>query len=326
MSKVFEALRRLEKDTNGLSAEFAADAQAIFKEGPAAAQAVPPVEHASPALQNGNGGAHHHVVLEELPHETETYTDLEPSGFRTLPVRLSEDSPLMPFIPLEPSHQRAGEQYRIIRTKIVQHPRSPRVMVVSSVDSGDGKTVSAVNIAAALALKSDVNVLLIDGDLRRGKISDLLGLPNSPGLTDVMVGTQSPHEAIIQVEQFPNLHVLTAGTGLTNPTELLDSLRWRILVQELRKQFDYVVLDTPPIGSVADCDLIQAVSDGILLVARQDYTNRSRCMKAISSIPPERLLGVVLNCVEDWFLAKTASYYGYYPDPKGPNSKPKSVK
>ena len=294
MSKVFEALRRLEKDSNGISADFGGEVQAIFSE--------PVVTSAAPE----------NVIPVAVPSEPIA------SGFRSLPVRVSVESPLIPFMPAEQSHQRAGEQYRIIRTKIVQHPRSPRVMVVSSVDSGDGKTTSSINVAAALALKSEVNVLLVDGDLRRGKIGTLLGLPETPGLTDVLAGTCSPEEAIVQAEQFPNLHILAAGTRQANPTELLDSPRWRALVQQFRKRFNYVILDTPPIGYLADYDLVQAVSDGVLVVARMDYTKRSRCLKALKSIPEERLIGVILNCVDEWFLGnKSRSYYSYAPDSKG---------
>jgi receptor protein-tyrosine kinase len=193
-------------------------------------------------------------------------------------------------------------------------------MVVSSADSGDGKTVSAINVAAALALKNEVNVLLVDGDLRRGQIAALLGVPDTPGLTDVLVGTCSPEEVIVQAQQFPNLHILPAGARLSNPTELLDSPRWRALAQQLRSRFDYVILDTPPIGSVADYDLIETVSDGVLMVARPDFTNRSRCLKALSSIREHRLIGVILNCVEDWFLSRNSSYYSY-----GHSSKPENL-
>ena len=294
MSKVFEALRKLEKDSNGISADFGGEVQAIFQESAPS--------HQTPSiLENGNGTVHTEAIA---------------SGFRALPVRVSVDSPLMPFMPLEQSHQRAGEQYRIIRTKIVQHPRSPKVMVVSSVDSGDGKTTSSINVAAALALKSEVNVLLVDADLRRGKICELLGIPEAPGLTDVLMGANSPEEAIVRAEQFPNLHILSAGSRQANPTELLDSPRWRALVQQFRKRFNYVILDTPPIGYLADYDLLQAASDGVLVVARLDYTNKTRCLKALKTIPEERLIGVILNCVEDWFLAKGSSYYSYSPSPK----------
>lgn len=291
MSKVFESIRRLESESDQVSSDLLSEAKAIFRDTVAVRPTVP----------ESNGTSVHEIQS------------------RVLPVRVSADAPLMPFTPDEDSHARAGEQYRIIRTKIVQHPRSPRVMAISSVDPGDGKTVTSINVAASLALKNETSVLLVDCDLRRGHIADLVGFPDSPGLTDVLTGSASPDQAIVRAQQFPNLHILPGGTRLANPTELLDSPQWRTLCQQFRKQFDYVILDTPPIGSLADYDLIQAAADGILLVARPDYTNRTRCLNALRNIPADRLIGVILNCVEDWFLAKNSSHYGYYaysPAPK----------
>ena len=289
MSKVFESIRRLEAESDSVSSDLLSEAKSIFKD-----TNIP----VKPVAAESNGRSAH-TAGREAPH-------------RVLPVRISAASPLMPFTPDDLSHARAGEQYRIIRTKIVQHPRSPRMMAVSSVDSGDGKTETSVNVAAALALKNETRVLLVDCDLRRGHIAGLLGFPDTPGLTDLLSGSVTGGEAIIQAQQFPNLHILPGGTRLQNPTELLDSPQWRALCQQLRKEFDYVILDTPPIGSLADYDLIQAVADGILLVARPDYTNRTRCLNALNSISADRLIGVILNCVEDWFLAKSSSHYGYY--------------
>jgi Mrp family chromosome partitioning ATPase len=225
MSKVFEALRRLETEPDNISSMLVADAKTILQEpspAPAEDEAFattgPPVDFAVAPTQ---------------------------SGTRVMPVRVSIESPLIPF---EDTHEKAAEQYRIIRTKLVQHPASPRVIVISSVDSGDGKTVTSINLAATLALKSQVTVLLIDGDLRRGAIADLLGIPETPGLADVLGKTCSRADAIVQLEQFGNLHVLPAGTRLTNPTELLDSPQWQLLIQELRQDFEYIIVDSPPLN------------------------------------------------------------------------------
>ena len=105
-----------------------------------------------------------------------------PAATKTEPVRHAalRISALAPMFPLDEAHPSASEQYRIIRTKIMQHLAEPRVIVVSSPASGDGKTITSINIAACLALKPDTSVLLVDGDLRRPMISNLLGLPEAP--------------------------------------------------------------------------------------------------------------------------------------------------
>jgi len=307
VSKDFESIQRLEAESGSVSSELLSEAKSIFKDSPIPAK--PPATESNGTSSRTAGPT---VAPSAVPNAVSNAgTHVGHDVRRVLPVRLSSASPLLPFTAEELNHTRAGEQYRIIRTKIVQHPRSPRVMAVSSVDSGDGKTVTSVNVAAALALKNDTKVLLIDCDLRRGRIAELVGFPETPGLTDVLTGA-AIGDAIVQTQQFPNLHILPGGARLANPTELLDSPQWHALCQQLRKQFDYVILDTPPIGALADYDLIQASADGILLVVRPDYTNRTRCLNAINSVSADRLIGVILNCVEDWFLSRSSSHYGYY--------------
>lgn len=239
-------------------------------------------------------------------------------AIRTLSLRLPAPSPLLPF---EKGQQRPSEQYRILRTKIGQHPRQPHLIVVSSPAPGDGKSVSAVNIAGALSMKSEGQVLLVDADLRKSAIDGLLGLPESPGLTDLLKGTCALEEALVQIAEFPNLFVLCAGTRSNNPVELLDSARWPSLCARLRGLFRYVVLDSPPEGAVADYDLIQAVSDGVILVIRPDHTNRLLCQKSLEGVPKAKFLGVLLNCVPDWSPAKStgADYYYYSSDKMYPN-------
>jgi capsular exopolysaccharide synthesis family protein len=148
------------------------------------------------------------------------------------------------------------------------------MIAISSAGSGDGKTTSAINIAGALALKQDMRVLMVEGDLRQGSISAQLGIEATPGLAEVLSGLCSLDEAIVQTENLPNLHILPGGRTLANPAELLDSPAWRAMAPDLRERFHFVVVDTTPIGVVADYDLIQAVCDGTVVVLRPDHTDR----------------------------------------------------
>jgi len=229
---------------------------------------------------------------------------------RTLPLRLSVTVPLLPFD--KPS--RISEQYRILRTKLVQLPHQPRVVAISSPGPADGKTVTAVNLAGALALKSDANVLLLDADFRRSTIHAKLGLPLAPGLSDVLLGKCALESALIRTEQLEHLYILTAGETRINPVELLDSSRWEAVCAQLRQLFRYIIVDCPPVAAVADYDLIQAACDGVILVARPDHTKRELCLGALKCVPQSRLIGVVLNGVEDWFLKKDSHYDSYYYD------------
>jgi capsular exopolysaccharide synthesis family protein len=246
-----------------------------------------------------------------VPAVPEAAPDKAPAlaAIRTLGLRLPAPSPLLPF---EEGQWRPSEQYRILRTKIGQHPKQPHLIVVSSPAPGDGKSVSAINTAGALSMKSEGRVLLVDADLRKSAIHAQLGLPESPGLADVLKGTCSLEAALVRVQEFPNLFVMSAGTPVDNPVEMLDSEPWKELCARLRGLFRYVVLDTPPAGAVADYDLIQAVCDGVILVIRPDHTNRLLCRKSLETIPKAKFLGVLLNCVPDWSPGQRAGADYYY--------------
>jgi capsular exopolysaccharide synthesis family protein len=187
----------------------------------------------------------------------------------------------------------------------------PRVIVISSAGAGDGKSVTAINVAGALALKSE-RVLLMDADFRRSSIHGHLGLPDSPGLAEVLTEACTLEEALVRMEQFQTLFVLAAGAAKSNPAELLDNPTWPSLIARVRELFDYVIVDSPPMSAVADYDLIQAPCDGLLLVARPDHTSRRLCLKALEDARQDKLIGVLLNCVDKWFMTKYQSTDYYY--------------
>jgi capsular exopolysaccharide synthesis family protein len=158
-----------------------------------------------------------------------------------------------------------------------------------------------MNIAAALALKEDARILLVDADFRHSRCGQWLEVRDTPGLTDFLSGKRSLEEAVVQVEQFPNLHFLPAGEAGGNPAELLDSPQAKALFSYLRRQFSFTIVDSPPVGSVADYDILQAMCDGVLVVVRPDHTKRSLYSRAIEAVPKEKLLGILLNDVKPWF-------------------------
>jgi receptor protein-tyrosine kinase len=217
----------------------------------------------------------------------------------------------VPVLPFEDQSEEAAEQYRIARTKIVHHPRRPKTIAVTSPSTGDGKTITAINIAGALSLKAASKILLMDVDFRRSSVYGLLGLQKSPGLAEVLSGECALEEAVIEAQEYPNLNILVSGEAKANPSELLESPRWHALCDAIRTQYEYVILDTPPMGAVADCDLIQLAADGILMVLRPEHTQRSNCMRALGSISKEQLIGVLLNCTKSWPLGKQTGGYGY---------------
>jgi protein-tyrosine kinase len=224
-------------------------------------------------------------------------------------IRLRAGSPLLPFDTGEADV--AAEEYRRVRTKILQHTMQPRLILVSSPAAGDGKSVTALNLAGALALNRDARVLLADMDLRRPTIAALLGVPERDGVAEVLAGSCSLEDAVVRLEPFPNLFLLPAGKDRRNPAELLSSPRWKALSEKFRSQMTYVVLDGPPVEAVAEYSLLQEFSDGVLFVVRKGHTIRSLLYRAVESIPKERLVGTIINGYRESFFWKQRNDYYY---------------
>ncbi len=286
MSKIFEALRKTE-------GELAEVAKAVLAEGAPAAPAG--TNNASASLS------------QPATDSAESQPDDNPT-VRSVAIEFGPGFPLLPF---DGSKGEAEEQYRIIRTKINHHTGEPRILLVSSTMAGDGKTISAINLAAALSLQENLRVLLLDCDFRRSSASKLLGLAAGPGLGEVLKGEANLEESLVRIDQFPNLYVLPPGVTSPGPAELLTSARWRSLLELCRAEFRFVVFDAPPIGAVAEYELLQLACDGIVLVVRQDHTNRRLWRRALETVPKAKQIGVILNCVDNWFLWKAHGYYYY---------------
>ncbi len=262
-------------------------------------------------VEVGNGNEPQ--LVSEPPASFNIASSARQRASRVVRLCLSAFSPIFPF---DRGDEIAAEQYRIIRTKILHSAKKPQLIVVSSACSGDGKTVTSINIAASLALKDDSCVLLVDSDLRRPRVAEALDIASSPGLAEILSGEADLETALVRPEQFPNLAILPARAAGESAAELLDSEKWRQFIQQARTQFAHVIFDAPPLAAVTDYDLIQLVCDAAILVIRPDHSNRSASLKALGTIPPEKMLGVVLNCVEDWWLWKVPGYgYGYYQQP-----------
>lgn len=286
MSKIFEAIRKTEGELAAVASRTLGSA------GTAVASHPMPRVASRPS-----------AIAESLIEEADAAAEI-----RMEAVHVAADSPLLPFDGLSP---RAAEQYKIIRTKIMHYPTTLGMVMLSSPMPGDGKTVTAINLAAALSLQDGVRILLVDADFRRASLSKALGWQSAKGLSEVLRGEVELDQALIRMEQFPNLYVLPAGNALANPAELMATSRYQTLCAALRQDFRLTVFDAPPVGTVADYDVIQAAVDGVVLVVRPDHTDRGLCRQAFDTVPKQKQIGVILNCAEEWLLWKTNSYYYY---------------
>lgn len=203
-----------------------------------------------------------------------------------------------------------SEPYRLLRTRLLQHPLRHSSLVVTSSCPSDGKSMVSTNLAGVMALRGQ-RILLIDCDLRRSKLSTLLGVRAQFGLTSLAHGA-SPEDMIFTVSQLPNLSVLLAGTLTDTPVELLDSPEFASLMQRLRGDFDYLVIDSPPVLNLADFPILERLSDATIFVVRPGSTELSALGEALATLDADKFLGTVINQNVEWWLWKSSSYYQYY--------------
>jgi polysaccharide biosynthesis transport protein len=208
------------------------------------------------------------------------------------------------------SYSRVGEAYRNLRTALLLSRAGgpPKVTLITSATSREGKTVTAVNTAVMLAQLGG-RVLLIDADLRRARCHRVLAVDNHIGLTEVLAGSRELHE-MIRGTEIENLFFLGSGSVPPNPTELLGSPKMVETLLELRAHYEYVVIDSAPVLPVSDSLVLAKLTDGVMLVANGSVTPRQQVKTACARLEYARakILGVVLNKVK----IHSADYHYYY--------------
>jgi capsular exopolysaccharide synthesis family protein len=179
-----------------------------------------------------------------------------------------------------------------------------------SANMGEGKTLTAVNLAWLLAQTDGASALIIDADLRNPCAAEYLGIDTDRGLSEVLTGETKLTEAIIKLNP-AGLHVLPGGSRREDVAELLSGPRFANLLEEARKLFDYIIIDAPPLGIFTDANLLISRADAAVLVLRAGSTRYSVVERLLEQIPRERMLGVVLNRAN---VKPDDSYYYYYSD------------
>ena len=205
------------------------------------------------------------------------------------------------------------EEFRSLRTRLnhLQSLRVLRTLVVTSPSPAEGKTFTATNLAIAEAHLRGNTTLLADFDCRRPTVHDLLGLERSPGITDYLMGKATLAECIRRVADI-DLYVMTAGTVVVNPLELLNLPEVRLLLQHLPSVFNWTILDTPPLLFAADANLLSTYCDGTLLVVRLNSTSGEMATRAIQGMSHNNLVGVVANAARRGELYSKYGYPYYY--------------
>ncbi|MBH5142493.1 polysaccharide biosynthesis tyrosine autokinase [Rhodococcus erythropolis] len=206
----------------------------------------------------------------------------------------------------------SAEAFRELRTNLqfleVDHP--PRVIVVTSSLPSEGKTTTAVNIALVLA-EAGKSVCLMEGDLRKPRVSKYLGLIGSVGVSSVLSG-QATLDDVLQPTEFDGLTVLASGPIPPNPSELLGTDTAKHVLDELRARYDYVIIDASPLLPVTDAAVLAAMSDGALVIARHGSTKRDQLARAVGNLQSvgAHVLGTVITMTPS--RGRNAYEYSYY--------------
>jgi capsular exopolysaccharide synthesis family protein len=233
-------------------------------------------------------------------------------------------SPLLGVVPEQPADSEAlvvryadegspfVEGYRVVNTALSYSwsERGSRVLLVTSTAPGEGKTLTAVNLALTLA-SHEVRVLLVDCDLRKPQTHARLDRPREPGVTDVLVGKTELWETIHHGVVGSPLHLLPAGTLSPSPAALLNTRALRGLIDSMRGSYDWIVIDSPPVGAVAEPLVLAPLVDGVVVVVGAEMVPRRAVQQTLARLTSTggRILGVILNRAQ---IQKHAYYYGHY--------------
>jgi len=204
------------------------------------------------------------------------------------------------------------EQYRRLAAVLhhAQNERGIRVIMVTSALPGEGKTLTASNLALTLSESYQRRVLLVDADLRRPSVHQLFALPSLSGLSDGLRAVEDRKLTLVEVST--RLTVLPAGRPDPDPMSVLTSSRMQYVLDEAREKFDWVIVDTPPVGLMPDAHLLAAMVDGAVLIVGAGMSPHRTVAKAAEVIGRDRILGVVLNRVQNTDTSHDGYYYNSY--------------
>jgi capsular exopolysaccharide synthesis family protein len=186
-----------------------------------------------------------------------------------------------------------------------------KVLGVTSSIAGEGKTLTCAKLGISLASTKRKKVLMVDVDIRKADLTQGMGAKRSPGLTDYLHGGCSLPEILLSTKT-PDLFLVTTGAEVASPADLLAGDRFKTFLQEIRGQFDVILLDTPPVLPVADTPTIRNLADGFILLFRAGFTPYVMFRQAMEELEEKHILGAVLNGVEEHTDRYYQKYYGSY--------------
>jgi len=243
------------------------------------------------------------AVDEAAAPASEAPTSLTDPGVPAAPRRAGPRFGLLAATPA------MAEQYRRLAAALhhSQTTQGTRLVMIASAEASDGKSLTAANLALTLSESYRRDVLLIDADLRRPTLHTLFGAPNVSGLND---GLHAGRDGKLAVQKLTDtLTLLPAGRPDPDPMSTLTSSRMANILTESAQRFDWVLIDTPPLGFLADAHLLSTLLDGVVLVVRANKTAYASVAKAVDALGRNRILGVVLNGATGLSLDEYSYHY-----------------
>ncbi len=219
-------------------------------------------------------------------------------------------------------HSVQSESFRTLRSRLYQarEKQALQSILVTSALPAEGKTFVSANLAQALVRQQGRRVLLIDADLRRAQLHEVLGAPSQPGLSEYLRdGLEDV--ALLKRGLLENLFFIPGGKSDGNPAELIANGRLKTLLQRMAPLFDWIILDSPPAVPVSDSSLMARDCDGVVLVVRAGTTPVELALKARQDLADRPVVGVVLNRADE--KSTYNSYYYYYYQGEGKKTRPK---
>jgi capsular exopolysaccharide synthesis family protein len=247
------------------------------------------------------------TTAESSPQAVQIRPDEDLDVFQRFSSSMAGQLVVMPEVP--PS---AVEQYRRLAASLhhVQMAKDTSVVMITSASPGEGKTLTATNLALTLSESYRRKVLLIDADLRKPSVHERFQVPNSYGLSDALKSSTEEKLALIDISE--HLAVLTAGRPDSDPMSGLTSDRMRRILQDAASCFDWVIVDTPPVGFLSDANLLVAMVDVAIFIVRAGKSPYRLIQRALDAVGRDRILGVVLNAIDESDDVAGYNYYGYY--------------
>src|ERR1700733_1945933 len=224
--------------------------------------------------------------------------------FPNLPFSVAPESRLVSVMEQDSP---AAEAFRLlgVRLRDLGRARPLKKVLITSTIPQEGKTTIAANLACTLARSTQQKILILEGDVRRPALSQMLGLQGHPGICEWLRGDQKLTNCVYYLED-AGIWVMPAGSSPQNPLEVLQSVKLNALMAQLSEWFDTVVIDSPPVLPLADTSVWMRLADGIILVTRPGVTEKKQLQKGLEAIEPQKLIGALLNC------SKNAAHSHYY--------------